>query len=185
MLDKTAHSFSGPGKSYSFGARGEIYRAVAEVVAGGSSTLERSLRGEGGTDAAASLNLPSDEEIYHSMECDRVRGGGLWSSRGVLYVCKSFVMFDRPGKERIKVGYAEVTDQKLTEGGYSWLLSGGSSNSSSTNTHSLELRTSNAAVGTLTFCNMNLQDVTLCMTSIATQVANVNEYKTKKQGTKQ
>mmetsp|Transcript_17828 Transcript_17828/g.49873 ORF Transcript_17828/g.49873 Transcript_17828/m.49873 type:complete len:195 (-) Transcript_17828:198-782(-) len=167
MFDKTCHSFGSSGKA--FPARCEIYQTVSEAVAGTGCLLERSLRGEASTEAASSLNLPAGEEIFHSVECARLMSGRLWFHRGVLYVCKSFLMFDRPNEERITVPYGSVLGQKL-EGSSSWLVAGPEQSVT------LVLKTNRPATGTLVFGHMSKEAASLCMTAIATQVANINEY---------
>eukprot|EP00951_Prasinocladus_malaysianus_P049085 scaffold665754_cov41-Prasinocladus_malaysianus.AAC.1 len=164
MCDKTSHPFAScSGKA--FPERNEIYLAISKAVHNSGSVLDHSLRGELSTEGAASLGLPAGEEIYDSMECARLSGGGLWYNRGVLYVCKSFIMFDRPGKERLAIRYADVLDQKLEDGGPAW---------SAGTEQRLVLRTSGQH-GKVTLCRFDEQTVVRCMTSIATRVTASHE----------
>lgn len=163
MFDKTCHSFCNTTRVWP--DRNAIYETVCKACKGTGSVLEANLKGEGGAEAPVSLALPAGEEIYHSMECDRLSGSGLWTYRGVLYVCHSFLMFDRPGNERIMVKYSEVTDLKLDRSSGRWLAS-----------NVLVIKTKRPALGTLMFSITDPEHVALCMTSIATQVANHNNY---------
>jgi hypothetical protein len=165
MHDKTYHPFSGGQKT--FPAREDIYQRVAEAAGGTGSTLDRSLRGEVATEGPKTLNLPAGEEIFHSLECTRIIGGGLWYNRGVLYSCKSFVMFDRPGKERVTVPYGDILSLKMDEV-QSWASHPDS-----------RLVLDTRSMGRLVFGKCALDAVVACMSSIASQVATVNEYNDK------
>jgi len=165
MHDKTYHPF-GAGQKV-FAAREDIYACVAEAVSGSGTTLDRSLRGEVATEGAKTLKLPSGEEIFHSLECTRIISGGLWYNRGVLYTCKSFAMFDRPGKERIVVPYGAILNMKMEEAG-GWAAQ-----------PDMRLVLDTRAMGRLVFGKCAVDEVIAAMSSIATRVAAVNEYNDK------
>lgn len=165
MHDKTYHPF-GAGQKV-FAAREDIYACVAEAVSGSGTTLDRSLRGEVATEGAKTLKLPSGEEIFHSLECTRIISGGLWYNRGVLYTCKSFAMFDRPGKERIVVPYGAMLNMKMEEAG-GWAAQ-----------PDMRLVLDTRAMGRLVFGKCAVDEVIAAMSSIATRVAAVNEYNDK------